>query len=273
MAFGNLRAKLARQTASKMHPLPKALMIFAIWSLRASSSRRSLFQLAIPVLICYGVYYVIWASLIRPSMSRQQRADAAQRPVVLPRKPSRQRAGRRPDGLMAAGRREQIDSAAASRARTRRQRPNWRDRANQELAAKPLREKLSELIGSMIMAAMFAAVAACIAPLMLGRQWRRPTALPLYMWLAIVGTLGSWAILVPAKFAEGKLEDQVPMRITLLAARCSCWAWWPGCWANAAADSHAQLVVNRSTSDAASYRRRCWVGNRARHLNPSRPCS
>ena len=45
---------------------------------------------------------------------------------------------------------------------------------------------------------------------------RRPSKWRLYLWLAIVGTLGSWAILVPAKFAEGKLEDQVPMRLTLL---------------------------------------------------------
>ena len=37
-----------------------------------------------------------------------------------------------------------------------------------------------------------------------------------YVWLTIVATLGSWAILVPSKFVEGKLEDQVPMRITLM---------------------------------------------------------
>ncbi len=37
-----------------------------------------------------------------------------------------------------------------------------------------------------------------------------------YVWLTIVGTLGSWAVLVPSKFVEGKLEDQVPMRITLM---------------------------------------------------------
>jgi hypothetical protein len=37
-----------------------------------------------------------------------------------------------------------------------------------------------------------------------------------YLWLATVGTLGTWAVLVPAKFFEGKLEDQVPMRMTLL---------------------------------------------------------
>ena len=33
-----------------------------------------------------------------------------------------------------------------------------------------------------------------------------------YLWLAIVGTLGSWAVLVPTKFSEGKVEDQGPMR-------------------------------------------------------------
>jgi hypothetical protein len=38
-----------------------------------------------------------------------------------------------------------------------------------------------------------------------------------YLWLATVGTLGSWAILVPSKFAEGKLEDQVPMRLMLMS--------------------------------------------------------
>ena len=36
------------------------------------------------------------------------------------------------------------------------------------------------------------------------------------MWLASVSTLGCWAILIPSKFAEGKLEDHVPLRISLL---------------------------------------------------------
>jgi phosphoglycerate dehydrogenase-like enzyme len=36
-------------------------------------------------------------------------------------------------------------------------------------------------------------------------------------FVAVVGTLGAWAIIVPSKFTEGKLEDQVPMRLTLLA--------------------------------------------------------
>jgi hypothetical protein len=102
-------------------------------------------------------------------------------------------------------------------ARQRHLRPNWRDRANQELAAKPLRNKLAELSGSMILAAMFAALAASIAPMLLGDQGTSDR-LAMHLWLAVVGTLGSWAVLVPAKFAEGKLEDQVPMRFTQLAA-------------------------------------------------------
>jgi hypothetical protein len=100
-------------------------------------------------------------------------------------------------------------------ARRRHVRPSWRDRANQQLAAKSLRDKLSELLGSMLLAALFAAIAASIAPLLLGQQATSDT-LAVYLWLVTIGTLGSWAILVPAKFAEGKLEDQVPMRLSLL---------------------------------------------------------
>ena len=94
-------------------------------------------------------------------------------------------------------------------------RASWRDRANQELAAKPLREKLSELLGSMLSAAVFAALAALVAPVLLGVS-TNSHGMAIYLWLALVGTLGSWAVLVPTKFFEGKIEDQVPMRIVLL---------------------------------------------------------
>jgi hypothetical protein len=94
-------------------------------------------------------------------------------------------------------------------------RSNWRERANKQLAAKPQREKFSELLSSMILAAFLAAIAATAGPLF---SMQAPVSenLSFYLWLAIVGTLGSWAILIPTKFAEGKLEDQIPMRLTLL---------------------------------------------------------
>src|SRR6201999_2178135 len=82
-------------------------------------------------------------------------------------------------------------------------------------AAKPLREKLTELLGSMLLASVFAAIASSVIPLLSSNQ---PTSevMATYIWLTIVGTLGSWVVLVPSKFVEGKLEDQVPMRITLM---------------------------------------------------------
>ncbi len=67
----------------------------------------------------------------------------------------------------------------------------------------------------MLLAAIFAALAAGAVPFLFNNQPASEQTAT-YLWLATVGTLGSWAILVPAKFAEGKLEDQAPMRITLL---------------------------------------------------------
>jgi hypothetical protein len=111
----------------------------------------------------------------------------------------------------------------------RRRRPNWRDAARREISAAPFRDKLSALLGSMIMAALIAAVAACLGPMMLGSQ-PDSERFAMHLWLTTIGTLGSWAILIPAKFTEGKLEDQVPMRVTLFAmgAAVGIAAWMLG---------------------------------------------
>jgi hypothetical protein len=97
----------------------------------------------------------------------------------------------------------------------RRVRSTWREQANRQIAAKPLREKLSELLGSMLFASLFATLAACVAPLLLQGQ---PSSeqMASFIWLALVGTLSSWGVLIPSKFAEGKVEDQAPHRISLL---------------------------------------------------------
>jgi hypothetical protein len=81
---------------------------------------------------------------------------------------------------------------------------------NQQLVEKPLRDKLRELVGSMFIAAVVVLVAALVAPALgFGSQ-------ATFMWLAIVGTLGAWTVMIPAKFIEGQLEDQVPMRLFML---------------------------------------------------------
>ncbi len=207
-----------------MHPLAKAIIVFVLVMAFIKFFDVGV-RLAFPTLMCYGVYYVIWLSLLRPSIKRQVNPSGAAR-VAASDNGDRSRAADEMVAQSAPDNQTMLWPAPAAAAAkpisrkevkaARRRRPNWRDAARRELAAKPLRDKVSELMGSMMLAAMICAVAACIGPMLLGSQppserWA------MHLWLMTIGTLGSWAVLIPSKFAEAKLEDQVPMRISLLA--------------------------------------------------------
>jgi hypothetical protein len=165
---------------------------------------------AFQVLLVYFIYYIFWASYIRPSARRDAGESAAAKPASTAPSPQETVAWAPGGGAAAAN----VAAREAVQAR-RRLRPSWRDRAQRELAARPIREKISELLGSMLLAALVAVLAAAVVPLVFANQ-PGSERLATYLWLATIGTLGSWAILVPSKFAEGKLEDYMPMRIALL---------------------------------------------------------
>jgi hypothetical protein len=210
-AGGKLRQKLHGDNVKQMSALQKSALVLGL-VVASLFFFEGVIAIAFPVLICYAVYYVVWVALIRPSIRQQGGGPvgAGQQLATAASRPADERT------IAWQPRQAEVAASPAMTKPQRRLRPNWRDRANQEIAAKPLSAKLSELTGSMILAAMFAAISACIAPLLLGDQGTSES-LAVHLWLAVVGTLGSWAILVPAKFVEGKLEDQVPMRVTLLA--------------------------------------------------------
>jgi hypothetical protein len=221
----SLRGKWNSDDVQQLNPLMKALLIFAFVVLCVWAADLAL-ALAIPAAVCYGVYYLIWASVIRPSMSRHAKQHA--RGKVASRNAASHVEAATADWRST----EQPMSPAARYAhqvRRRRLRPSWRERASVTLAAKPLRDKLTELSGSMLLAALFASLAALVAPLLLAEQAASENV-AIYLWLTIVGTLGSWAILVPTKFVEGKIEDQVPMRfvLLLLGAAVGLAAWLLG---------------------------------------------
>jgi Protein kinase domain len=215
-AFGDVRTWWRGRELDGLHPLAKVVIIIGVIFVCINYFQMAV-GLAMPALICYGVYYLVWAIFIRPGLrlhAAELRNAADEVAALAPGSPRSE--------AMTAAWHPPVEKPASSPAdryaqnvRRRRQRPNWRDRANQELLAKPLRVKWSELLGSMLMAAVVAALASLIAPVLMGIQGSS-TGLAVYLWLALVGTLGSWAILVPSKFAEGKVEDQVPMRVTLL---------------------------------------------------------
>jgi hypothetical protein len=212
----------------QMTILHKSLLVLGgillfIWF---GSTNASLVEVFIQCLIVYGIYYIVWSKFIKPSPDPRPSGSPP-----INRAAATNGAERRYDHHTAAwptpAEARQAAATAPSPGKRRALRPSWRDRAQRELAAKPMRDKVTELVGSMLLAAVFAAVSASVAPLMMNQQ-PASDGLAMYLWLATVGTLGSWAVMVPAKLAEGKLEDQVPMRLTLLlcGALLGAIAWY-----------------------------------------------
>ncbi|MFO0789896.1 MAG: serine/threonine-protein kinase [Pirellulales bacterium] len=215
--------KAIRETFSGMNlkdatPLKKALFIFFVVVV-CTQYGNAIAGLVIPLAVCYAIYYIIWTSIHKPKQQAAAKLHAKPRPNqranglagLNPATDSDKRTVAWPvsdESVVAPSKREQ-------RAAQRRIRSSWRDRANQELAAKPLHAKVSELLGSMLMATLFATLAACVAPLLL-RNEADSEQMASFIWLALVGSLGAWAVLVPSKFTEGKVEDNTPHRVSLL---------------------------------------------------------
>lgn len=83
---------------------------------------------------------------------------------------------------------------------------------------KPARERLADLLGSMLGGALAAGVM-CAALLLVNSYSRNQGQLPKpeqYAWLWAVSTLGCWAVLVPAKFWEGVRGDAILRRFLMM---------------------------------------------------------
>jgi len=108
-------------------------------------------------------------------------------------------------------------SLASSQERDRaRHRPRHGHRHRRELlrvwlAEKPARERLTELAGSMLMAAFVAGVLCVVMMLVVmmvapDLKLYGPVYLwgPFYAWLTLVSIAGAWSVLIPAKLWEGR---------------------------------------------------------------------
>src|SRR5690606_8442437 len=109
----------------------------------------------------------------------------------------------------------------------RRLRVDWQHKVNAELAAKPWRTLLSELVGSMAFAGIVCAFLAVLAVLAFGAT-NLNDGLPLLLWIWTVSSVATWCVLTTAKMTEGRVEDQIPMRMAMLVcgAAVGCFAWW-----------------------------------------------
>jgi hypothetical protein len=105
----------------------------------------------------------------------------------------------------------------------RRGHAGWRQAANQELLAMPVRDRASSLIGSMLAAGVVAPVASLLACMLLAPEM--PTGL--LLWTATTATFASWALMIPGQLAEARMEDHAPLRFTqlLLGALVGLVSW------------------------------------------------
>ena len=80
------------------------------------------------------------------------------------------------------------------------------------LPPKPLRQRVEELFGSMLLSAAVVTAIGLALSIVAGQMPK----LEQFVWLAAVSTLGAWLVLVPAKLWEGRPGEPVLRRFALL---------------------------------------------------------
>jgi serine/threonine protein kinase len=189
------------------NPLPsfvKALIVAAL-GFSAMRTIQVWFPIATTCLIAYFIYRMVWTVIVKPAAPRQGKfhrgptyspASNSAEPKAAPRVPF-----------------AVADIPPTSKKETKRRRKQSTQRQLQAyLAARPMHDRMVELVGSMFVAAMVSIVAALVICLIA----TEPFSNGLFAWLATVGSLSCWAIMVPAKLSEGKVEDQAPLRFIQL---------------------------------------------------------
>jgi hypothetical protein len=228
-----IRETFSSESLHKAHPLKRAVALFAVVVLCVMYADKAM-ALAMPLLLCYVVYYIVWSSIAKKSgagnaENRNVRVSSPHDLAHVGLVPADEKytvAWPNPEATEAA-----IRQMGVTRSPLRTVRSTWRERAKLQLIAKSWREKVSELLASMLLSALIASLVALAAVAVLSLREQPPSEqMAAYLWLAAVGTLGSWAVLVPSKFFEGKLEDHAPIRISLLllGTFVGVAAWWLG---------------------------------------------
>jgi serine/threonine protein kinase len=91
-------------------------------------------------------------------------------------------------------------------------RKRWRKQTQRLFLKVSPRERSSQLVGSMLLSGVAAAVVGLVTMILRGEQIE-PTQ---YAWLAATSILGSWAVLIPAKFWETRSGDVAIRRFVML---------------------------------------------------------
>jgi len=175
-------------------PTKFVIILAALWVLATMGG--GLIPLLMVLGILYCMYFAVYM-LIRLSASSSNGAPST----------ATQRAGA---SAMAATAVHATPATPPASPPTRRQR--WHGRSRPALVVKPLRQKLAELCGSLVLSALASLVMTLVMFLLRGEQ----AAPEQFAWVALVSIAGAWGVLVPAKFWEGTDGEPALRRFTML---------------------------------------------------------
>lgn len=174
---------------------PVKLLVLAGLAVLVFFNAGFLVPAVIGLLMLYACYWVVRALVVRPGKGS------------APHGSELGTLGSRPPG-MSPGERETVVHRYYS-ARTRRQ------LLRKELSARPLRRRVTELIGSLLAASAVAAVTTMIVAMLRAGQQHFPDV-PQTAWLYFMTVFGSWSILIAGKFWENRDGDTALRRFMML---------------------------------------------------------
>jgi hypothetical protein len=201
------------------------------------------FQLIVPLAVLYVVYRVV-RSVILQQEAKKAGAGHAQpaRPAAMPRANDAARPRPQnfeettyhaPQGAASAAPAGSTGDwrAASQRHWKKRHGKRWREEATAALVVKAPRERVADLSGAMILAAVVGTIMSLVAVLLRGDTSIEKEQ---FAWLTLTSVAGAWAILIPAKLWEGTRGDEAVRRVSMLVV---------GLGVGAAAYACAQLLM------------------------------
>jgi hypothetical protein len=205
---------------------PTKIIVAVIGCSALAYNAELVLQLVVPLVVLYVLYRIARSVVLQHDSRRKggpagtARAAAAFSPPVRPRGSDVSPAAGQKDNLQAtayhrsSGSAESGDWRAASQRHWKRKSAKrWREQAATALVVKPPRERVADLAGSMILAAVIGTIMSIVAVLLRGDTSIETEQ---FTWLTLTSVLGAWAVLVPAKFWEGTRGDQMLRRVTML---------------------------------------------------------
>lgn len=192
--------------------MPVKIAILVVLGLILLYTSWAWLAMVLVLLSVYGVYWVIRALVMANQPSAGTASQGNVRPMPSRQVPSAQVSPEQPATPPRYG---PAYARTKPGRRARHRRRHLREQAAAALVVKTPRERLTELLGSLLGGSLAAIVMCLVMGLLLGFGMATPSA-ELCAWLAMVSLVGSWGVLIPAKFWEGTRGEATLRRFIMM---------------------------------------------------------